>query len=303
MRNPSPKTKEALQANTVETYISLLKGYLNFNYDFELMDRAPRLRGLMKSIKAQGHEIGVRRKRRALRRRHLRRMWTRLPHVRSTSPNAVNAHALLAVAWHVLARGGELAPAAKVWSARSHPSRADLSFHKSSSLGDHAILWLRPLKKRNAQAATKVPQVIARHDGGGSDAFAALQRLVQFDPIGDTPPAAVPLFRVREANGQSRHLRVKDMRRLIRTRVKELGYERPEEWGAHSCRIGGATDLVAAGDASPLLLQAKGRWGSDIGRIYARMTRRSQIAASRLMQRARGRDFEEIYASFVQPAL
>lgn len=303
MRAPSPKTKEGLQANTIETYISLLKGYLNFNYDFELMDRAPRLRGLMKSLKAQGQGSGVRRKRRALRRRHLRRMWSRLPHVRSTSPNAVNEHALLVVAWHVLARGGELAPAQKVWSARSHPSRADLSFHTSPSLGDHAILWLRPLKKRTAGTAAKVPQVIASYDGHGSDAFAALQRLVQFDPVGALPPEAVPLFRVHEASGQSRHLRVKDMRRLIRTRVQELGYEQPEEWGAHSCRIGGATDLVAAGDVSPLLLQAKGRWGSDIGRIYARMTRRSQLAASRLMQKARGRDFEEIYASFVQPAL
>ena len=58
-----------------------------------------------------------------------------------------------------------------------------------------------------------------------------------------------------------------------------------KEWGAHSLRIGGATDLAAAG-ASPLLLQAKGRWSSDIGRIYSRMTRKCQLAASKLMHKA-----------------
>ena len=72
------------------------------------------------------------------------------------------------------------------------------------------------------------------------------------------------------------------------------------EWGAHSARIGGATDLAATGESSPVLLQAKGRWASDIGRIYARMTRRSQLAASRLMQEARGRDLEELLPGFTQ---
>ena len=69
--------------------------------------------------------------------------------------------------------------------------------------------------------------------------------------------------------------------------------------GAHSFRIGGATDLADQG-ASPLLLQAKGRWSSDIGKIYARMTRRAQLAASELMQRRAGRDLEELCPRFTQ---
>ena len=71
--------------------------------------------------------------------------------------------------------------------------------------------------------------------------------------------------------------------------------------GAHSFRIGGATELADQG-ASQLLLQAKGRWASDIGRIYARMTHRAQLAASRLMQRRGGRDLEEIFPFFAQAA-
>ena len=75
-----------------------------------------------------------------------------------------------------------------------------------------------------------------------------------------------------------------------------------EETGGKMWRIGGATDLADAG-ASPLLLQAKGRWAGDLGRIYARMTRRSQLAASRTMMRAKlGKDLEELFPGFVQPA-
>lgn len=70
--------------------------------------------------------------------------------------------------------------------------------------------------------------------------------------------------------------------------------------GAHSCKIGGATDLAATGKASPILLQAKGRWASDIGQIYARMTRRCQLlaASEQLMQSAKGRDLEQLFPAF-----
>lgn len=80
-----------------------------------------------------------------------------------------------------------------------------------------------------------------------------------------------------------------------------LGYN-PKEFGAHSPRIGGATDIESTGAASQLLLQAKGRWQSDIGRIYARMTRRAHLAASALMHRAKGRDLEELLPTFTELA-
>jgi len=97
-------------------------------------------------------------------------------------------------------------------------------------------------------------------------------------------------------------MQVRHLRAAIHRHVRALGYERPEEFGAHSARIGGATDLAATGKASELLLKAKGRWASDIGKIYSRLTRRALLAASRLMQRARGRDLEELFPTFTQPA-
>lgn len=299
---PSPKTGRPVQARTVESYISLLKGYLSFQYDFDVVDRAPRLRRLITEMRNQDPLGLTRRKRRGLRRRHLRQMWKRVPGVRAASPAAVNAHALLVTAWQVLARGGELAPQTAEWTPERGPTRADLSFEVTRAGKRYAILWLRPLKKKRGGLAHKVPQYIAEFDGGGSDAYAALRRLVMFDPVEPAVSGLTPLFRDFSTSGRGRHFTVASMRALIRERMRVLGFVVASEWGAHSCRIGGATDLVATGQASPLLLQAKGRWASDIGKIYARMTRRCHLSASELMQSAKGRDVEELLPSFVQAA-
>ena len=95
---------------------------------------------------------------------------------------------------------------------------------------------------------------------------------------------------------------VGDVRATVRRYAANIGQGSAAEWGAHSLRIGGATDLSATGKCSPALLAAKGRWASDIGNIYARMTRKSQLAASRLMHTAHGRDLEEIMPNFTQGA-
>lgn len=132
---------------SVETYFSLLKGYLSFSYDFDLVDRAPRLKRLLAEMKRKDPLGLSRRKRRALCRRHLRRMWNRVPGAQATSPAAANSHALLVTAWQVLARGGELAPQVSRWSPECGPTRADLSFDVTRVGNRYAVLWLRPLKK------------------------------------------------------------------------------------------------------------------------------------------------------------
>lgn len=122
-----------------------------------------------------------------------------------------------------------------------------------------------------------MPQYIAEYDEGGSDAYAALRRLVRYDPVGRAAAAFTPLFRDFSESGGGKHFTVAAMRGLVRERMRALGFTAVQDWGSHSCRIGGATDLVATGKASPLLLQAEGRWASDIGRIYARMTHLAAI--------------------------
>ena len=304
-----------MQASSVSSYVSLVKGFFSFSYAFTLcVEQPPRLSRYIKLLRSEDPLAGIRRKRRALRRSHLRKAWRKEAALRADSPDAVNKWASVTTAWHALARGGEICGSSSERSqgkqtgrvsdprVKAAPTRADLTFGSSKSGKRHACLMLRPLKKRGEESSAPVPQFFEEHDGGGSDAFAALERLDRLDPIPASQRATTPLFRLRSGRrGISKRMSCSQFRQLVREiahRVLRLGKEK--EWGAHSPRIGGATDLVATGRASVLLLQAKGRWGSDIGRIYARMTRRAQLASSRLMQTARGRDLEEILPGFVQ---
>ena len=159
-----------------------------------------------------------------MRRRHLREMWRSAPAVWDTTPMAVNAHSLLTTAWQVLTRGGELAPQVTNWSPEAGPSRADLSFQETSAGKRYAVLWLRPLKKKRGRHEPKVPQYIAEFDGGGSDAYAALRRLVSFDPVDPSVAGVTPLFRDCSSRGRGGHFTVAAMRLLIRTRMRNISY-------------------------------------------------------------------------------
>ena len=307
---PSRKTGKPVRANSVSSYVSMVKGFFSFTYAFALVsEQTPRLTRYIKLLRSDDPLSGMRRKRRALRRRHLRKAWRKSARLRADSPDAVNRWAALATAWHALARGGELCerPAMKGSSARptGSPMRADLSFGVARGGGRFACVMLRPLKKRGEESAAPVPQFFQEHDGGGSDTFAALERLERLDPVPENQRSSTPLFRVRKARGKQRGKPVRMSCAQFREFVRDVAHGvlrmgKRKHWAGHSARIGGATDLVASGKASPLLLQAKGRWGSDVGKIYSRMTRRAQLAASKLMQSARGRDLEEIMPDFVQ---
>ena len=303
---PSPSTSRPLRAKSARSYVSLITGYLEHEYSFPVVSKPKRLKRLLAAVEADEPLGGVRRKRRGFRRRHLRKLW-KLEWTRRTDTETLNKVAAIATAWHTLARGGELCPSAShsQWRADLHPTRADLAFRTRPNGLRYAVLWLRPLKKKGAAAQPKIPQYIAEHDGSGSDVYMLLKRLVALDPVQECAKARTPLFRQLVRVGdqwERRHMTVAQLRKTTRSMAALLGYTTSSEWGAHSARIGGATDLAATGKASELVLKAKGRWASDIGAIYARMTARSLLAASQLMQKARGRDLEELMPDFVQPA-
>jgi hypothetical protein len=297
---PSKKTGKPVTVETAKSYLSLLKGYLSHSYAFDLLGPSTRLKRLLHAL-SKDPTPRNRKKRRGLRRRHLQLLWE-LREMRATDVTTVNNWALLVTAWHTLARGGELAPSVKPagWNSDLHPSRADVAFKVTRSGRRYVVLWLRPLKKKGRGSAEKIPILIDEHDGGGSDAYWALRRLFELDPVAPHLRFAVPLF--RRPSGQ--HVNVSQMRELVRQWITKV-VPAPvvaSQWGAHSCRVGGATDLASTGQASALVLQARGRWASDIGKIYARLTRRASLAASRLMQQGSGRDLEELFPAFTQPA-
>ena len=202
---PSPTTGKPLAVDSIRSYVSLLKGYLSHSYAFDVVDRTTRLSSLLKDLSVEQPLGGVRKKRRGFRRRHLRRLWERSAAARALTVDAVNDYALVATAWHTFARGGELAPDVTVdkWRADVHPVRSDLSFHVRRCGRRHAVLWLRPLKKKGKAPAPKVPQYIEEYDGGGSDTYAALARLVEHDPVPQELQATTPLFRRRVARRAS----------------------------------------------------------------------------------------------------
>jgi hypothetical protein len=305
----SPTTGKPVKSSTVDTYVSLLKGYLSFIYVFDVLEKPIRLKRLIKDLTLRDPLAGSRKKRPGLRRRHL--VAALEPMLRrgidSVTLNEINDAAAAGTAWHALARPGEIAPSCTRarWSSAKNPSRADLSFGRSHGR-NWAVLWLRPLKKKGKPIQPKVPQYIEEHDGSGSDVYLLLRMLEVIDPVEASERASTPLFRRRTTSRNGKvscgHLKVSHMRTIMKAYAKAAGRADWALFGGHSARIGGATDLCESGKVSEVLLKARGRWGSDIGKIYSRLTRRALLASSRLMQSAKARDLEEIFPDFVQPA-
>jgi hypothetical protein len=285
-RTVSSKTKRYLKVGTIETRVSLAKGFLSHKYGFAIAGEAPRLRSYLKKLRS-GEPLGAtRKKRRGLRRKHIKRAWKSSTAVRETSIEALSSHASIATGWHTLARGGEIGPA----------NREDLQFRRVHGRR-YAVLWLRPLKKKRGQQHPKLPQFVAEQaEPEEWEPYRSLVRLAEaLDTAGCGPSDA--LF---PAKGGKRMTTAR-YRATVKRYAKIIGFD-PKEFGAHSPRIGGAI-CIAAANGSQLLLQAKGRWASDIGRIYARQTRKMHMAASDLMFRGVGRDLEELFPDFVEPAM
>ena len=285
-REKSLKTGKYLKASTIEQRISLAKGFLSHRYGFELAGRAPRLKKFLEQARRRDPLRLQRRKRRGIRRHHLRELWSSHASVRATDRVALSEWAAETTAWHVLGRGGEMALM----------QRRDLQFRRCKRTGRrYAILWLQPLKKQGEQQGQKLPQFIQEQQKPEEwEPYRALRRLAA--ATADEPPSA-PLF----VGTRGRPLTTERFRALNKRYARLLGWD-PKQAGAHTPRIGGAAEYVATGEASELLLQARGRWSSDIARVYARMTRRAHLAASDLMFQARGRDLEELIPEFAEPA-
>ena len=83
--------------------------------------------------------------------------------------------------------------------------------------------------------------------------------------------------------------KVRDIARNIATLLGQPAHQ----YGGKSFRIGGASDILEAyqGDSEKILRQ-RGRWQTDIGKIYARGSVTANFATSRGMTFAPGADLE-----------
>lgn len=77
----------------------------------------------------------------------------------------------------------------------------------------------------------------------------------------------------------------------------------PAALGVRSFRVGGATDYKAKlGAGAERFIQERGRWCSDIGRIYTRALAAPYLAGSADVGDADGADIETLCPGWVQPA-
>lgn len=282
-RGISKKTGRPLRAASVAARVSLAKGALCHYAGFDVVPQTTRLKKLVKKLRADDPLEGMRRKRRALRARHLRSVWRQ-------AAWEVDDWAALTLSWAVLARGAELADIrlTDVQMGRSRGSK-------------YACVWVQAKKKGSVQGP-RTPQYVAFDPNEGEwQPYLAIKRVLAKRAQEGTSSSECLLHTKRAA--AARIFGATRLRTLCKRVAKIIGAD-PRYFGSHSMRIGGATDLCAGrGAAGALLLQAKGRWASDIGRIYARMTRRAHLAGSRAMFSSHGRDLEELLPAFAQPAL
>jgi hypothetical protein len=288
----SRKTGKPIAIESAAGYASMLTQHWSREMGFSVVGvDAQRYPAILRALRRTA-KTTVRRGRRGLRAEHLKRAWKTSPSLRANTREAVTRLAAVSVAWQALCRAGEIAPGL-AWDPRTSCTRADLQ-RRGRGRRAYYVLWLAPLKKKCVE---KIPIIFARGKGGASDTFDMLRRLEKYAPVADSERASTPLFGWRGgAMGRAEFVDA----------VRDVACKAGQEWRkfhGHSARIGGATDLADV-NASPLWVQGKGRWAGDISRIYTRLTRKAQIAASRaMMSGKKGRDLEEIFPNYVQPAM
>jgi len=231
-----------------------------------------------------------RRKRQGIRAAHLRMAAATLAGF--TDTRDVNLWATAAVAHVCLLRAGEL----------KHLRHCDAQWATRDGRCC-LVLHVLPIKKR--KLASRVPIIIPMIGGPACPCAAFRRRLFIIDsggrgPLGAAANDSRPLFRLGSGR-QSRAASTADLRHFAK-RIARVSGLPPKEVGGHSFRIGGATDMADYGVVAPTMLKTRGRWGSDIGYIYARDTIAQQFHAANAIYAASGETLESAFADWVQPA-
>ena len=127
--------------------------------------------------------------------------------------------------------------------------------------------------------------------------------------LGEAAALDAPIFRHSVRGGASQAYSTTDMRGIVRAVATAAGAN-PDDFGAHSSRIGGATDLRELYDPSSSgldeakrVLKVRGRWKSDIAYIYARSSLDTCLEASARLADVCGRDVEAAFAGWAEPAV
>ena len=117
-----------------------------------------------------------------------------------------------------------------------------------------------------------------------------------------------PIFRRTLRGGADDAVDTNDVRAAVRDVASAAGEAALDEFGAHSARIGGASDLHdrLASRSPPVdsrpLIKARGRWRSDIYHVYTRSALATAMGATAGMVDVDSVEMEAIFSGWTEPA-
>jgi hypothetical protein len=193
-----------------------------------------------------------------------------------------------------------------------HATHRAVTMHLMSVKDPHGRGQRVPIPIR--QRAAPTPTTKRRKGGKGvrlpasPDPLCAYSLLEQawledVERLGLAAALLAPIFR-RGPAAAAEAFDTGDVLDVVRDVVAAAGETRLREFGAHSARIGGATDFrdLLGRKKSKAVLKGRGRWKGDIAYIYQRAGMAESLDASGDVGDVRTQDIESIFAGYTQPS-
>ena len=315
-RLKGPRAGVTLRADTISAYVSTIKSLRTAEARHRITDPRANTIGpaAAKRMRQLDGPPGQRQLRLGLRARHLRAIAA-AGFVRFSKRGA-QQWAAAVLAHNLLLRGGEVG----VVDSAEFDTARDLTIgaveFKAPCAESAWLPWLTvdvvPIKDVHARRRV-CPMPVRRRGSGGElggdpmDVYDAIVLAIAAR-IGRLPPtlgrvggpeAMWPLF--TRARGGA--WRTADTRALARDFAQRLGLD-PNEFGAKSFRVGGATDwrAVFGPRAAEAIIRQRGRWCSDVAAIYQRALADEHLSGSAAVGGADGAELEALCRGWAQPA-
>jgi hypothetical protein len=300
---------ERVMAKTIAGYISAIRTERSIGAGYKLLSAqvVNVAANALKAMRREDGPSGARDLRRGLRIQHFKTAVAN--GLDTTSHDGIRRMARALVAWNLLLRGGEVGTvdAREFVLGMSLLSLASVTFFSRAELaemgrddGAPAVrLMVVPCKDTHAKSEPPRPCWVSRrndldvpHMYDPTDPYDYLLEVFREEsvlvPLSDH--ASIPLF----ANPDGSMVKTKDIRVDVRIMATLAGLD-PSQFGASSLRIGGAEDIYdkLAEQADPIIKE-RGRWWTDIHRIYQRASASRHMRVSALMGSADGISLEAL---------
>ena len=189
------------------------------------------------------------------------------------SARFLHISAALQLAFQGLLRAAETVPkTAASFNIQKHLTWRHVAFVPPTGTPRFAQVMVVPVKQANkgpGRYAQRLPIILPMTDSPvcACRSLLLLRDRRREELQGSMPPLDEPVLRGTDG----RPLAYTELLKWLRWLIRYLGDPalKPEAFALHSLRIGGATALLKAG-CPPAVIQAMGRWSSEIYQLYTR---------------------------------